>query len=224
MNNIKTKIEQILDKNELKVVKKLNNPQKVQDFLDKLPFNFENTGETYMSPRRVLSKRRAHCFEGALLAHLCLTYHGFKNYIVDLKVKKSAKDDFDHLICIFEINKYWGAISKTNHSVLRWRDPIYKNPRELLMTYFHEYFLDDGGKTLASYSKPYDVFKKFGVNWLTALKDLDQIAESLDRSAHIDFVPKINQRLIRKVGKTEIRGALVVEWDKNGKKSQKKVY
>lgn len=215
------KIQKILDKNELLVIKKLNNPHKVQDFLDTLPFNFELNGETYMSPRRVLQGKKAHCFEGAMLATLCLTYHGFKNYIVDLKVKKSAVDDFDHIVCIFKINNYWGAISKTNHSVLRWRDPIYKSVRELLMSYFHEYFLDDGGKTLASYSKPYDVFKKFGVGWLTAEEDLDQIALSLDRSAHLEFVPKVNKKLIRKVGRTEVRGAMMVEWDKNGKKSQK---
>ena len=32
-----------------KVFRKLNTPQKIQDFLDRLPFNFEKKGETYLS-------------------------------------------------------------------------------------------------------------------------------------------------------------------------------
>jgi hypothetical protein len=121
---MKNKISKILNKKELDLIKKLNTPNKVQGFLDKMPFNFEQKGETYMSPRKVLEMGKMHCFEGALFASLCLTYHRFENFLLDLKVKKSAKTDSDHTLCIFRINNHWGAISKTNHSVLRWRDPI----------------------------------------------------------------------------------------------------
>ena len=218
---MKSEIQKILNKKELEVIKKLSNPQKIQDFLDKLPFNFESNGETYMSPRRVLNERKAHCFEGAIFAHFCLTYHGFKNFLVDLKVKKSAKDDFDHTISIFEQNGFWGAISKTNHSVLRWRDPIYKDPRELAVSYFHEYFLDDGVKTLDSYSKPFNVFRKFNLDWITSLKDLDKVALHLDHSLHFKFVPTKNKKMIRKVGKVEVKGSLVAEWRQIGSKVRK---
>lgn len=214
---MKSKIQKILNPSELAVINKLSTPHKIQDFLDQLPFNFETGRETYMSPRRILEKRKSHCFEGALFAHLCLTYHGYKNFLLDLKVKKSARDDQDHIVCLFEINGFWGAISKTNHSVLRWRDPIYKDYAEIARTYFHEYFLDDGKKTLDSFSKPFDVFKNFGLQWIVEKADLDPIAEKLDRSPHIAFVPKKNSRLIRKVGKTEIKGAQITEWRKSQK-------
>ena len=171
-----------------------------------------------MSPRQVLQAKKMHCFEGVLFATLCLTYHGYENYLLDLKVKKSAHIDQDHTLSIFKINNYWGAVSKTNHSVLRWRDPIYKSARELALTYFHEYFLDNGEKTLASYSKPFDVWRKFGADWVIAEKDLDEIAEALDESPHINFVPQKNQKFVRKAGKTEIKGAGIVEWRKNNKK------
>ena len=114
---MKEKIKKLLNKKELSIVKKLNTPVKVQNFLDSLPFNFEKTGQTYRSPRQVIEINSAHCLEGALLASLCLSYHGFKNYLLDLKVKKSAVEDSDHTLCIFKINNHWGALSKTNHSV-----------------------------------------------------------------------------------------------------------
>jgi hypothetical protein len=199
-------------------IKKLNTPQKIQDFLDKIPFNFEKRGDTYMSPLRMLRENKAHCFEGAIFASFCLKQHHIPNYLLDLKVKKSAKDDSDHTLCIFKINGFWGAISKTNHSVLRWRDPIYKDYRELAMSFYHEYFLDSGEKTLESFSKPFDIWKKFKTDWVYKEDDLDEIAEALDKSPHIDFVPKENSKLIRKVGKTEIKGASITEWPKNKKR------
>ena len=214
---MKKEIEKILNRDELDVIKRLSTPDKVQNFLDKLPFNFEKSRETYRSPRGVLRRKKAHCFEGVLFAYLCLSYHGIENYVIDLKVKKSAWEDSDHTLCIFKINDYWGAISKTNHSILRWRDPIYKNVRELTFSYFHEYFLDDGEKTLQSFSRPFNVWKKFGIKWIVDKNDLDEIAKALDQSPHIDFVPEKNKKFIRKVGKTEIKGALVTEWQKNGK-------
>jgi len=195
-------------------LKKLNTPQKVQDFLDKIPFNFEERGDTYMAPFKMLRENKAHCFEGAIFACFCLKQLGIPNYLVDLKVKKSAKDDSDHTLCIFKINGFWGAISKTNHSVLRFRDPIYKNPRELVISYYHEYFLDNGEKTLESFSRPFDIWKKFKTDWIYREDDLDEIALALDKSPHINFVPKKNLKFIRKVGKTEIKGALVTEWKK----------
>src|ERR1700741_4959014 len=100
---MKKEIQKILTKKELSVIQKLNTPGKVQDFLDKLPFNFEQKGETYMSPRRTLKEKKAHCFEGAVFACLCLEFHSYENYLLDLKVKKSAKDDFDHIVCLFKI-------------------------------------------------------------------------------------------------------------------------
>lgn len=199
------------------IIKKLNTPNKVQDFLDNIPFNFELKSETYWPPTKILKERKAHCFEGAIFACFCLQENNIENYLMDLKVKNLKKDS-DHTLCIFKINRYWGAISKTNHSVLRFRDPIYKSYRELAMSFYHEYFLDKNGeKTLKSFSKPFDIWKKFGTEWTTQEKDLDEIAEALDKSPHIDFVPKENTKFIRKVGPTEIKGASIEQWKQNKK-------
>ena len=195
------------------IVKKLDKPCKIQDFLDKVPFNFGRTGLTYYPPPKVWQVQRANCFEGAVFAAWCLKQHRIKNYLMDLKVKNLKKDS-DHTLCLFKLNGYWGAISKTNHSVLRWRDPIYRNPSELAFSYFHEYFLDNGEKTLKSFSKPFNVWWRFGVGWVWQDKELDWIAEALDRSPHQNFIPLKNRKFVRKAGWTEIKGAAITEWKK----------
>lgn len=218
---MKSEIIKILNKEELKIIKSLNTPIKIQDFLDKIPFNFQDQSQTYFSPHKVLSQNKAHCLEGALFAYLCLSYHGFETYLLDLKVKQSAKQDSDHVVALFTIKdkskKYWGAISKTNHSVLRYRDPIFENFKEVARSYFHEYFLNSGEKTLQSFSKPLNIFKKFKIGWITNEDDLHHVAEWIDDSPHLDFVPKPGRRFVRRAGETEVRGAGVEEWAKRAK-------
>src|SRR3989344_618593 len=138
-------------KKENALMRKLNTSAKVQDFLNRLPFNLEKKGETLKSPLLVIREGKAHCFEGALLGAYILSLHGFPPLILHLK---TTKEDYEHVIAPFRVNGFWGALSKTNHSALRYRDAIYKNIRELVMSYFHEYFLDNGIKTLRKYSQP----------------------------------------------------------------------
>ena len=114
----------------------LTTPQKIQDYLESIPFNHEEDGETCRSAYEVTRHKKAHCLEGAFLACSALLLQKRKPIIISLKVNNK---DFDHVITIYKENGYFGAISKTNHAVLGWRDPIYKTIRELVMSYFHEY-------------------------------------------------------------------------------------
>ncbi|HEU0085396.1 MAG TPA: hypothetical protein VFQ59_00330 [Candidatus Paceibacterota bacterium] len=183
---------------EKKLIKSLNTPAKIQDFLNKLPFNFEKDGhDTIKSPLRTLREKNAHCFEGALLGAYILSQHGHTPLLLHLK---TTSDDMDHVIAPFKINGLWGALSKTNHAVLRYRDPVYKNIRELVMSYFHEYFLYNGKKTLRQYSKPLDmrVFKK---GWEVSVEDLWIVDEALDRAKNFDIAPK---NIIAKLRKADI--------------------
>ena len=150
---------------EFKIFKKLDSPAKAQDFLNSLPINFEPEGETCFSPLRSLEAGTAHCFEGAALAAAIFWSHGRAPLLLDLET--TLKDE-SHVVALFKEGRYWGAVSKTNHSVLRFRDPVYKSIRELAMSYFNEYFLDSGEKTLRSYSKkPLDLLE-FEDDWLIA--------------------------------------------------------
>lgn len=195
-------------KKEKALTKKLNTPAKVQDFLNRLPFNFEKRGETLRSPLFALRAKRAHCFEGALLGAYILSQHGFRPFLMHLKAQK---EDYDHVIAPFKIGKFWGALSKTNHAVLRYREPVYGNIRELAMSYFHEYFLNNGQKTLRQYSAllNLNMVKK---NWATSKEDLWSIDKALDKVKHYDMVPKSHIKNLRRADEIEIKAGKIVEW------------
>lgn len=196
---------------EIRTLKRLSNPQKVQDYLDSLPINFEKRGETYMSPRRVLREKKAHCFEGALIAALAFWIHGKEPYLMDFT---TSSHDEDHVIALFKENGFWGAVSKTNHAILRYRDPVYKTPRELAMSYFHEYYLfENGRKTLRSYSRPFNL-KRLGTKWITDDQDLDYVADALDAAKHFSTIPSANRKKIRRASSIELRMGKIMEWKK----------
>ncbi|MBI2573014.1 hypothetical protein HYV86_04105 [Candidatus Woesearchaeota archaeon] len=206
MNN---NLNSIFTKEELALFKRLNTPQKIQDYLDLIPINFEADGETYMSAKKVLERNIAHCFEAALLAAAILRYHGQKPLILDLE----TKGDTDHVVTLFQQNGRWGAISKTNHSVLRYRDPIYKSVRELVMSYFHEYFTNaDGKKRLRAY-KVVDLTKWDKENWMGSDKDLWNIIHFLENSKHIHLMDPVHVRRLRPASRFEIKVGELVEWE-----------
>ncbi|MEY4731866.1 MAG: hypothetical protein RL681_812 [Candidatus Parcubacteria bacterium] len=202
---------------ELVALRRLGAPHKVQDFLNTLPTNFELHGETYRSPRRVLRDRTAHCFEGALLAAAAFLMNGEPPLLLDLWTDP-AMPDGDHVVALFKRRSYWGAVSKTNHAVLRYREPVYRTVRELALSYFHEYFLDDGRKTLRSFSQPFDLRPYLKRGWLTDEKDLHWLVRALDRSPHERIVPQATVREFRRAEPVEIAAGKLTEWSKKGKR------
>src|SRR3989338_289714 len=195
-------------KKENALMRKLNTSAKVQDFLNRLPFNLEKKGETLKSPLLVIREGKAHCLEGALLGAYILSLHGFPPLILHLK---ATREDYDHVIAPFKVRGLCGALSKTNHAVLRYREPIYKNIRELAISYFHEYFLNSGQKTLRQYSKPLnlDTLKK---NWAVMKGNLWFIDKKLDKIKHYDIIPRVQIKKLRKADKVEIEAGKVVEY------------
>jgi len=198
-----------LTQSELATLKRLNTPRKIQDFLDTIPMNFEPEGDTCLSPRRVLRERRAHCIEGAMLAAVALRLHGHRPLLLDLKAHKR---DFDHAVAFFRIDGHWGAISKTNHAVLRYREPIYRSTRELAMSYFNEYFLEDGLKTLRSYSVPVDLSRFDHLPWITSEEDVWEIPTALEEARHFPILNRSQLRSLRPADKIEHEMAELTEW------------
>ncbi len=191
-----------------KALDKLDNASKIQDFLDGLPINF---GETCRSPLFVLQKRTAHCMEGATLAAAAFWYHGRKPLLLYLK---TADGDQNHVVALFKENGLWGAVSKTNHAVLRYRDPVYTTPRELAMSYFNEYFLDSGRKTMVGFVKPLDLSSNYGSAWLVTKKNLDTISYKADRGPYERIAPRRTRRSLRRAHPLERKAGKLVEWRK----------
>lgn len=196
-------------KKEIALFKKLKSPAKVQDFLNSLPANMEGDGETCRSPLATLRAGEAHCMEGALLGAYILSLHGFVPYIIHLSAEDS---DQDHVFVSFKVGKNWGSVSKTNHAVLRYREPVYRDPRELVMSFFHEYFLNSTGeKTLRSYTLPIDL-RKFGKEWITREGDVWDIDEKITKTKHYPILSKAQIKNLRKAEKIEIEAGKIVEW------------
>jgi hypothetical protein len=196
---------------EIKIFKRLDRPAKIQDFLNALKFNFETQGDTCQSPRRVLKSRRAHCMEGALFAAAVLEFHGHKPLVMDLK---AASHDFDHVVALFKKDGFWGALSKTNHAVLRYREPIYKTLRELAMSYFHEYFDNKGRKNLRKFSEPLNLSRFDYLEWRTAAGELFGIPANLDDTKHYSLLNSKQARSLRKADTVEILAGKIIEYKK----------
>lgn len=206
------RISDLLTEKEEKVFRKLSTPGKIQDFLDTLPVNFEKKGDTNFTVRKVLRENKAHCMEGALLAAAALWFHGEPPLLLYLQ---AAKHDDDHVVALFKKNGYWGAVSKTNHAVLRFRDPIYKTIRELALSYYHEYFLNKNGeKTLQNYSRPFSL-KRYGTDWITGEEDTWKISDALEASARYPFVSKKNRQHIRRASMIERKAGELREWKRS---------
>ncbi len=179
-----------------------------------------------MSPRMVLRKRTAHCMEGAMLAALALRVHGHKPWILDLT---AAANDDDHVVALFKVRGCYGAISKTNHAVLRYREPIYRTVRELALSYFHEYFLHDGKKTLLSFAGPIDLARfdppersvlngRGRRGWMTSEEDVFYVPQAIDRMKHTPFLTKAQRRGLRRADTIEREAGKFIEWERSGKK------
>ena len=202
-----------LTKEELGILKKLNTPKKIQDFLDTLKINFDYSRDTCMSPRVVLRKRKAHCIEGAMLAALALKMHGYRPLVVHLK---ATKKDYDHVMAVFNQYGRWGAINKSNHAVIRYREPIYRDIRELVMSIFHEYTDRKGRKNLRSFSVPVNLSRFDKKKWVIDEKDLWHIDSHLDKVKHFDILSRKQIANLRLADKIERKAGNITEWDRKG--------
>lgn len=171
-------------KNENEILKGLPTPFSIQQFLDECDYN--TTKET-LSPRYILQRKRAHCMEGAIFAAACLELQGRPPLILDLR----AFNDDDHVIAVFKMYNCWGSIAKSNFTTLRYREPVYRNLRELAMSYFDLYFNSNGEKSLRAYSLPYNLNRFNLMKWRTTINDLEDIGHDLDKVKHFHLISKV---------------------------------
>ena len=169
-----------LNPQEYRLLRSLTTPHKIQKYLDDLPYNKERDGETCRTPRRVLRDQTAHCFEAALFGAAALRVNGRPPLILDLE---SVRDD-DHVIAIYRDHNCWGAIGKSNYAGLRFREPVYRSLRELVMSYFEHYYNLQGEKTLRAYSRPVNLKRFDSISWMTSEQDVWVIPEYLTTISH----------------------------------------
>lgn len=186
---------------EKKVFNVLNTPSKIQEFLDNIEYDeIEGTA----SPRYVLKEMKANCFEGAIFAAAALENIGYKPLILDME----AYNDDDHDIAVYTWNNHWGAVAKSNTTVLKYREPVYASIRELVMSYFDFYMNTKGEKTLRKYSDPIDLRLFNDKQWRTTSEDLEFISDHLYKIPHHNI---LNKNMIKNLKKENPDSSLLLK-------------
>lgn len=175
----------------------MNRPWKIQDYLDSLDYNCSDDAA---SPRYVMLSKDAHCFEGGLLAAAALEVHGQKPLMISLQAEK----DDHHVITVYRGERGWGSLSKSNTTLLRGRDPVFRTIRELVMSYFEFYFNTKGKKSLYAYSNPINLNQFNHWDWRWSDGNLVEMGRSFNDLTHYELLspkelerlPKVNQILM----------------------------
>jgi hypothetical protein len=172
---MQSNFEAQLTSSERKVLDYLDSPNKIQSFLSTIPYSAD---EFYRCPLRVLRQRKAHCFDGALFGAMALRRIGYPPLVLDLI--PNGRDD-DHILALFKIHGHWGAVAQSNFSGLRYREPVYRSLRELVMSYFEDFFNSAGEKTLLGYRSPINLKVFDRLDWMSSDAGLETLSIDMDR-------------------------------------------
>lgn len=188
-------------------MKKFGKPSDIQQFLNELKYRADGGAR---SPLVVERSGTANCFDGAVFAAAALETLGYPPLIVDME----AKNDDDHVIAVY-YSGGWGAVAKSNTTLLRSREPVYRSMRELVMSYFDVYFNVHGYKSLRSYSVPVNLRRFDSLEWRTTSEWLDEVQNHLH---HVRHYPLLTPQMVRKLVRAEpiLLRACFLNSDKKG--------
>jgi hypothetical protein len=187
---------------ELRLLRSLKTPIGIQRFLDELPYNLSFDAR---SPRKVLEDRTASCLEGGIFGAAALRVIGFSPLIFDLE----ADQDTDHVVAIFKVRGHWGAVAKSNFTGCRYREPVYRNLRELALSYFNIYFNLRFERTLRRFSRPVNLARFDRRNWMTTNEPVWFIAEYLCEIPHTSLLPPGAEKRLTRVDRRTVKGEMV---------------
>ena len=179
----------------------LRTPQRIQDFVNAIPWNAEAHGPTARSVAGVLEAGTAHCIEAAFVAACGLWLAGEPPLLMDMV---AARGDVDHVVALFRRDGHWGAISKSNSPFLRYRDPIHRSLRELAISFFPQY-VRKRRKTLRSYSLPIDLRRHAPALWVTHDGFSTEMVDVLTAARHFPILPQGMDRRLRPIDEIEAR-------------------
>lgn len=189
---MKKDLPQSWTKKEAAVIRSFTSPAAIQEFLDGLAYSAD---KIYRGPRSVFRDRKAHCFDGAVFAAAMLRRLGHKPLIVDMQ---AVRDD-DHVIALFKRNGKVGSIAKSNFVGLRYREPIYRDIRELVMSYFPSFYNMNKEYSLRQYSIPLDLSRYDKLGWEFSDGPMEEIGLKLSDIPVTKLMTPAEIRSLKKV-------------------------
>jgi hypothetical protein len=120
---------------ERRIIRTYRTPERVQWWLNSLPYNREEHGETLRSFREVVRRGTAHCLEATLAAAVILEQHGFPPRVLSF----DSKDNLDHVIFVFRRRGQWGSVARSRDAGLHGRRTVFRTIREVAWSYYDPY-------------------------------------------------------------------------------------
>ncbi|HWR91422.1 MAG TPA: hypothetical protein VN300_03315 [Desulfobacterales bacterium] len=195
--------ERMLSAADRSTLKGLVSPAAVQGFLDSIPYS---TADFYRCPLRVLQERTAHCFDGAVFAAAALRRIGYPPLILDML--SNGRDD-EHLLAIFKVHGHWGAVAKSNFVGLRYREPVYRTLRELVMSYFEQYYNLEREKTLRGYTGPLNLKRFDRLDWTISDSAMDLIAQRTEEIRRVTLIDAAMESRLSPVDERSYQSGLI---------------
>lgn|GEM_PF-1559302 len=175
------------------------NPWEIQRFIASIPYNPRDHA---YSVERALREGKAHCFEGALIGAHLLEKLGHPPRLLHFR----AHRDDDHVVAIFKEGRFFGAVGKSNTTLLGWRPPRYRSVEDLLLSYFPFYFNTKGQMSLVAWAGPVRLSRYDSWNWRSSEDDISDLsatfydhekARRIMSPAQIERLPRAEGRLVR---------------------------
>lgn len=202
-------LEHHLEPDQKELLITLSSPRKIQDFLDTTAYSPEYANRC---PLQVIRDRQAHCLDGALFGAAALRRIGYPPLVVDMFPDPGMDDD--HVLAIFQQNGCWGAVAKSNFVGLRYRDPVYSSLRELVMSYFEQFFNINGVKTLRTRTRPVNLsrFDRYAWEWTNSGADV--IEKALLKQKRYPLISAACASCLAPVDELTYKaGVMIANWD-----------
>jgi len=159
------------------IVLQCRTPKQVQEFLRKLPYNWEKRGETLRTFRGVVRHGSAHCLEGALSAAAIMEQHGHPPLLLDLE----SQDQLDHVLFLYQKRGRWGTVARSRDAGLHGRKPVFRTIRDLVMSYVDPYV--DGSGRITGYGVA-DLRTLVKCDWRLSPANVKEVERALIKMRH----------------------------------------
>jgi hypothetical protein len=192
----------------------LQSPIDIQRYLDSLAYIGE---ERDRCPLDVMKDKQCHCLDGGLFAALALRRIGYPGLMVDMVPVKDARGnklDDDHVLAVFRRNGLWGCVAKSNFPWLRYRDPVYRSIRELVMSYFEPYFSRNSIKVLRGYTRPFNIASHDALKYAWDEAGAARLYQRFYARKEVPLISEESEKLLVPADKREYESAFMgVNWD-----------
>jgi hypothetical protein len=165
------------NRHERRLIRRLNTPQKVQRYLNALPYN---SGETMRTFRGVVQHETSHCMEAALFAAVTLEQHGYPPLLLDL----GSQDGLDHVLFLYRHRERFGTVARSRDPGLHGRRPHFTTIRQLVTSYAPA-FVDLSGRIVEFGT--YDLRSLTGYDWRLSSRNVWRVERELIAMSHEPF-------------------------------------